>query len=128
MTELGMPIKDQVCSQEFAKRMKELGFKQNAYWSWYENAGTYTLMHHDKGFRSMEEKTFDAYGVAELGKMLPNNYVVSNASGDAWFCYKYDDKYNLSMTTISGCPHNWSEANARASVLICLAENNLITP
>ena len=46
-----MELEKQVCSLDLAKRLKELGAKQNAYWTWYTNAGTAELMHNPEGYR-----------------------------------------------------------------------------
>jgi len=121
-----MKLSDQVVSLELAKTLKELGVKQNAYWSWYENGDNADLLHNSEGYRSFENKTFDAYTVAELGELLING-------GQNFFPY-YCDQTNEKCFV-----HNWSdsypdyvlskkESDCRAKMLIYLIENKLLTP
>lgn len=110
--------------------MKELGFKQNAYWTWYTNAGKASLMHNPKGCRGFENKSFDAFSVAELGEMLPEDVEGAelrwfHVKGEWWVDYIGESKsIRKSMFT----PTDKNEANCRAKMLIYLAENGLINP
>ena len=125
-----MEIEEQVCSLESAKRMKELGFPQKAYWSWYTNADNAELIHNPNGYRGMEVKTFDAYTVAETGEMLPNfvsekDFIRFYKHYDKWVCYLEDrDGYRK----IGRGFVNNKEAEVRAKMLIYLAENSFINP
>lgn len=118
-----MNIEKQVCSLWYAKRLKELGITQNAYWSWYINAGKGNLMHNPEGYRSMEEKTFDAFSVAELGKILRGHELP----------FYNDGRYS----SIAAPKRGWrlkqkraesttlqTEADARADLLIYLIETS----
>lgn len=113
-----MKIENQLVEIELSKEMKELGFKQDGYWSWYTNGDSKHLLHNPEGYRPIEAKTFDAFTVAELGKKLMNQgplpvYYNDGINGPGW--------YNKDIFAKN-------EANARAKMLIYLAKNNLINP
>ena len=64
-----MKLENQVVSLKYAKRLKELGFKQDSYWYWYNGKGfekNPTLVHPSNPYR----KVASAFSVAELGEML----------------------------------------------------------
>ena len=73
-----MDIEDQVCSLELAKRLKELGVRQNSVWYWYD--GVLTIKTHGNNLlagtdfypiRSLGDgELVSAFTVAELGNML----------------------------------------------------------
>ena len=126
-----MELKEQVCSLELAKELKELGVKQDAYWSWYENGNSAELMHNPDGYRSMEGKTFDAFSVAELGEMLPEE--IEKDEQSYWltigvgFRHSWNVHYRKNGTSESWFNHEAeTEADARAKMLIYLLENKLI--
>ena len=124
-----MELKKQVCSLELAKRLKELGVKQESFWYYWELNGTphnnfrkYTILQHRKS-EDEDIPHISAFTVAELGEMLP---------------YTLEDRYDLEISKMQG--GDWligyrnnsqfmelNEANARAKMLIYLLENNLIT-
>jgi hypothetical protein len=78
-----MKLEQQVCSLDLAKRLKELGVKQESYFYW----ATYKLDKPDKSFKngiflthtlgrfanSLIIPVASAFTVAELGEMLPAN-------------------------------------------------------
>lgn len=71
-----MKLESQVCSLEYAKRLKELGVKQESlfYWSFYDGGFSeeepgITLT--DEANHGFEEDLLSAFTVAELGEMLP---------------------------------------------------------
>ena len=66
-----MKLGDQVVSLELAKRLKELGVKQESHFVWYTNGDNAHLLDCPDGQRPMEAKTYSAFTVAELGEMLP---------------------------------------------------------
>lgn len=127
-----MTLEKQVCNLDLAKRLKELGVKQEGHFSWYE-------VEHYQGeqesafdaFVKLVEPTLDklagmhdicsAFTVAELGEMLKEHvngieYGFSHGSTD-WHVYieKIDDEIFAN-----------TEADARAKMLIHLLENKLI--
>ncbi len=73
-------LEKQVCNLELAKRLKELGVKQESFWAWYETTDrddTPRLNRFDEHCtvcplpkQAWEEK-YAAFTVSELGEMLP---------------------------------------------------------
>lgn len=132
-----MELTKQVSSLDLAKRLKELGVKQDAMFTWI-----YDLTHEywrvaDRTWGAMHDDKWDwadAFTVAELGEMLSKfpkeDYRLyvgirccslysgwePNNSGGKKRTYLYRD--NEYKTT---------EADARTKMLIYLLENNLIT-
>ena len=112
-----MELSQQVVSLELAKRLKELGVKQESLFYYSQNGlvgGTYDVIISSSIICS-------AFTVAELGELLPYN------------CYTRKSKTN------KGCfeAHiiekggdevfiDENEANARAKMLIYLIENKLV--
>jgi len=128
-----MEIKNQVVSLELAKKMKELGFKQESlfWWNRQDMPGDDFViqvgMH--KIHESYGEPLCSAYTVAELGEMLPD--LLRDKFGE-----------NQLLTINKRSNKNWyvdyggflegiyfeadTEADARAKMLIYLKENKLI--
>lgn len=106
-----MKIKDQLCSLELAKQLKELGVKQSSYWCWKKMKSNKA---HDDYFLSswdIEDRDIHAYTVAELGEMLPE-WVTSEKNSEGRFFVRSEDAvYNTLENT---------EADARAKMLIHL--------
>jgi hypothetical protein len=129
-----MELEKQVVSLDLAKKLKELGVSQNAYWTWYTNGDNAHLMHNPEGYRGFENKSFDAFTVAELGEMLPQilkikgityQLFASVAMDKQWFVvYANEQDYEDNAPFPIKMTHN--EADARAKMLIYLLENNLI--
>jgi hypothetical protein len=126
-----MTIEQQVTSLELAKRLKELGVKQNGLFCWNESISGKTKPYIGNG-TAIRKNEISAFTVAELGEMLPME--IKNRNG------KYDGKY-FETTRIAF--KNWTvsytqgkklivqvlgktEADARAKMLIHLIENNLL--
>jgi len=125
-----MRLEQQVCSLELAKKLKDLGVKQESFWSWYdtidrddsprlnrsdENCSVCTLAK-----QNWEEK-ISAFTVAELGEMLP-----AAALGDFFRTFKmvtgtWEAAYGVEKTLNAS-----TEADARAKMLTYLIENNLL--
>ena len=136
-----MKLEKQVCSLELAKKLKELGVKQDSIFHWCWDVETpYILFQEElpkfanKDYANRKIMTYNeakyssAFTVAELGEMLPNplegkiiggyKFFGSEHVGSEWECgsdkmleHTFTDKF---------------EANARAKMLIYLKENNLI--
>lgn len=129
-----MKLKDQVVSLELAKKLKELGVKQESLYLWTLRTEPATLWSLDRYGEKWGNNIgegydkFSAFTVAELGEMLLDT-VQSNA---------YDEEeerlYYVCRLNVEG---DWSkyihitnaatEADARAKMLIYLIENNLVT-
>jgi len=120
-----MKLEKQVCSLELAKKLKELGVKQDShfYFKIGKASGAINLV-------PIEETTgdfahfefFSAYTVAELGEKL--------LYGERLFIpVVVVGKWSVPTNTaplIVGDVNLFSEADARALVLIYFLENNLI--
>jgi hypothetical protein len=150
-----MKLEDQVCSLELAKKLKELGVKQESYFYWVEWGTDKALRVFHGEIRTAEPITriASAYTVAELGEMLPkkleNHYKVKTMypfkkGGVVWLrCYfnersseagvSYNGYMNLKNKEYDSEQY-WhgeladTEADARAKMLIYLIENNLCQP
>lgn len=143
-------IQNHVTSLETAKRMKELGFNQESDF-WWQYGGKFST-----GFQSTliskEEKEaprfgsadsaysyYSAYHVGELGERLPINiydeeddcefFLLSGPHQEVklWFvAYAFTSKENSVIYIYYEDAEN--EAEARAKMLIYLAEQELIDP
>lgn len=134
-----MKLEDQVCSLELAKRLKELGVKQESLFKW---------IHDGNGFRvhSLMLEPYpanwivaDAFTVAELGEILPGFihgflYGLKCWKTDFQEC-SYSINYKHTNTEVD--PENgWliativekTEANSRAKMLIHLIEKGIVKP
>jgi hypothetical protein len=129
-----MKLENQVVSLELAKRLKELGVKQESLFWWVDYTDGYSepawnLNSNHVGYKAH----LSAYTVAELGEMLPGDI------GRDWWLdiWKSDDFWYVAYTEErEGGGHDFlsdflasspTEADARAKMLIYLIENNLIT-
>lgn len=116
-----MPLEKQVCSLELAKKLKELGYPQESLYIWVDNEGE-PKVYFDDGYRPAYTNLFycSAPTVAELGEMLStkenNNRIRDAFAINQWVC-DYETHRTLGNT----------EADARASMLVYLLENKLIT-
>ena len=141
-----MKVKDQVCSLKLAKRLKELGVKQQSTWYWvHHTAFTFeqtpklvegwNLIYKDK-MRPYRQMVFSTFTVAELGEMLPflieNNriiyYLPCKSNKNVEFTPIVGSKREIEWFWYAkeGSGYAKTEANARAKMLIYLLENNLI--
>ena len=135
-----MKLEKQICSLEHAKKLKELGAKQESEWIWAimnigagQSAYIYNTVG-DKGYHRDVE--YSAYTVAELGELLPfkiysnpipNPFELKiNKLENKWEVYylAYESR-ELNNTDLCPTINANTEANARASMLIYLLENNL---
>lgn len=127
-----MKIEDQVCSLELAKKLKELGVKQESLFWWQVDIDGHAELNFGKTLTNYGVKVeahYSAFTVAELGEMLPGNisglYFVTQKGlmGNSWY---------VEALTVVGHSEVWlaiakTEADARAKCLIYLIENKLIT-
>lgn len=109
-----MKLENQVVSLDLAKKLKELGVKQESLFNWYEMPGRFGSkwrIRLSRGF--LKHEYYAAFTVAELGEMLRphlNKDIWLSGVGQAMV----DAQYMI------------DEANARARMLIYLLENKLI--
>jgi hypothetical protein len=136
-----MELEKQVCSLELAKRLKELGVKQESIFTWvkwldFGDAGKFypsgdVLAYKDDAlFKSGKKGEFyAAFTVAELGEMLRVKCCVDGKfqmpqfylPECVWLHYLPDgDEDDVEIASPT-------EADARAKMLIYLLENKLIT-
>lgn len=137
-----MKLEDQVVSLELAKKLKELGVKQESVFYWIDECknGDWEIAFEDEwdtvsgewgdGSVLKDHPHFSAYTVAELGEILPLYLILPYTLGR-------DKQYNLKIEKYAngwnvsygrwGEPRNTdTEANARAKMVIYLKENKLI--
>lgn len=135
-----MTLEQQVCSLESAKRLKELGVKQESlfWWNVYASGGTYhPVIEVFKGFAGVDWAV-SAFTVAEVGEMLPADHSDYEQKKSIKLHYKkdggwyavYKELVNEPMKYPAELYHHdeWSdtEAEARAKMLIYLLENKLV--
>jgi hypothetical protein len=125
-----MKLEQQVCSLDLAKRLKELGVKQEGYFVWAKPAELSQPGYTDD-YHLIISSTYDyidsvsAFTVAELGEMLPafiGDWVLDQirmTTMEFGLVYRDNHKYlyNVSADT---------EADARAKMLIYLTESHII--
>lgn len=67
-----MKLEQQVVSLDLAKKLKELGVKQEGHFRWHDEGKHGAVVWEDDGMAvPLGVKTFSAFTVAELGEMLP---------------------------------------------------------
>ncbi len=128
-----MTLEQQVCSLELAKRLKELGVKQESLFYWSEQLRKVISREQflsyepydfeklqDDSFREAVDRTYSAFTVAELGEMLGSRI-------NSITYYSNLKKYCWEKETKPVYVNSDTEADARAKMLIYLLENKLIT-
>lgn len=144
-----MTLEKQVVSFELAKRLKELGVRQDGLFYWIADilvfktgTGFYNIMGAGMNLHPLADYAIRAFTVAELGEMLPYRSKEMGTVNDAqilfrkmpnfvsrswrWICaYRDEDAERLS-DGIKVCFEAPTEADARAKMLIHLLENNLL--
>ena len=130
-----MKLEDQVCSLELAKKLKELGIKQNSLFYWcnvknweYKSVLRYCPENIDREL-ALSGFAISAFTVAELGEMLPQNHAdwmigYSKENGNQWHLWLHSSCAYLEDKTIAIKDVN--ESNARAKMLIHLIEQGLM--
>ena len=123
-----MKLEHQVCSLELARKLKDLGVKQESYFYWQSDAEEYWKVKDGKkklpkrwvgigkGDGTLED--FSAFTLAEL--VLPIGYYSMQVSQEKFTCY--DDTggfYDVDSDT---------EADARAKMRIHLIEKGIVKP
>jgi len=110
-----MTLENQVCSLDLAKRLKELGVKQESLFWWNQFAQD------DLSYNLQAEKSdlcISAFTCAELGEMLPVEYWEKQGRTIVGtYGFWFGDEEAVYADT---------EADARGKMLIYLLENRLI--
>ena len=129
-----MKIESQCCSLELAQKLKELGVKQDAHFSYFLNGGEYsgaivdTAMYSETDEEYKKDKLISAFTSADLGEMLPWGVMVDGKMEALTFYKDSADQWNfLPRHGAWYKSFNEIEADARALMLIYLIENKLIT-
>lgn len=132
-----MEFEKQVCSLELAKKLKDLGVKQESlFWYWEDADGISKgsrLEDHEPHNPKRGWNTYSAFTVAELGEMLPRtvgSYILICAfNPDSSECaISYFMASNSTHHPEIKSQYGDTEADTRAKMLIYLLENNLVTP
>jgi hypothetical protein len=118
-----MKLQSQVCTLEQAKKLNELGVKQDSLFFWIDRKDKSRVV-----FLGMIEDieklaTYSAFTVAELGVMLPCYYVVYYTGAYGYCVCRKMEEGELQRPLLRGN----TEAEARAAMLIYLLENDLTT-
>ena len=145
-----MTLEKQVCSLELAKRLKELGVKQNGLFEWCEieegNDERIPKIPTPHLYYTSEEQasdhayvvgdkvigTYSAFTVAELGELIPSGYCYSfqanefasvNTEKQPWGCEEPPRSVDEEAEVIFFAD---TEADARAKMVCYLIENGLM--
>lgn len=131
-----MRIEDQVVSLELAKKMKELGFRQESLFYWNRLNGIRDDSIIDVSLNKIRGDYGDviasAYTVAELGTMLPHFFTGEDGKNAILKIYKGSKTWGIYYSGLEDhiikveMVVALTEADARAKTLIYLKENNLI--
>ena len=114
-----MKLEKQVVSLELSKKLKELGVKQKSCFDWVlPSIGDSWKVWEVSTYKRSDRKFLSAYTVAELGEMLPQMWIDT-------FKHSLEWQVGIKQFKHVACDE-YSEANARAKMLIYLIENNLI--
>jgi hypothetical protein len=134
-----MNLESQVCSLELAKRLKELGVKQESYFYWLNNCLDDWIIFHAENdncnqhsgpgditflnIKKRENKAYSAFTVTELGELLPDWFdsCKRNGSKNDWHCRVFEKDTDKNHHAFAE-----TEVEARAKMLIYLLENKLI--
>lgn len=123
--EKNMTLESQVCSLELAKRLRELGVKQNGYFTWGERKGK-PFIGDEVPYFSCDIPIASAFTVAELGEILPESFIYGGAE---MLVILFKDRAEYLRKETNKLVHEVRaeiEADARALLLIYLLENQLI--
>jgi hypothetical protein len=131
-----MIIEKQVCGLELAKRLKELGVKQESFFYWKTDGGNpYLVAWNSRYMTSKGEIQGAAFTVAELGEILPVtvhgdfDHLICDKAIKHWSVYYSRDRSGIPRATNGGLylQTEETEADARAKMLIYLVKKGLLT-
>ncbi len=118
---MSLKFEQGVCNKDLAKRIKELGVKQDSLWAWERfNTGEDDLSLQMGSKNQSENEYYSAFTVAELGELLEHytSYIhfMPNWKYHSW-------KVQLENKEIA---RTYTEADARAKMLIYLLEEGYV--
>lgn len=122
-----MDIESQVVSLPLAIKLKELGVRQESVWLWCQWEGKKWIALSER-LENIPEKfpgNVAAFTVAELGEMLPDGSSTMRVDG-SWGCELVGR--NLQACNVYRPNEKWSEADARAKMLVYLIEHGIVRP
>ena len=115
-----MELSAQVCSLELAKKLKELGVKQDSLWHWCDTENGFKVIIRNEAPGYYEFAS--AFTVAELGEIIPPKYLPSRPDlGMQW-------PVNIILSGARWTAMEKTEANARATTLVYLIEKWIVKP
>jgi hypothetical protein len=96
-----IPLEKQVCSLDLAKRLKELGVKQESLFYWCKENKENPRFFIAEGYQEEDLRICSAFTVAELGEMLPYNLddrllKLAKCIDGSWFVY-YEAIINMGL-------------------------------
>lgn len=122
-----MNIKDQVCSLELAKQIKELGVKQESYLTHIKHPFLGWVIYDVKSANTssfFESERYSAFSVPELGEILitanTETKLITYRSELGYYGVEIKERY------LSYADTGDTEADARARLLIVLIEHKII--
>ncbi len=136
-----MKLENQVCSLELAKKIKQLGVKQDSLWWWMkyqrmpDSSIFWTIQREEikdtNEYSFIKRDNISAFTVAELGEMLPFGVDSGKTDYDlgkekSFFCAWREDAYHEEKP--DKIIFADTEANARAKMLIWLIEQGKVEP
>jgi hypothetical protein len=115
-----MHLEQQVVSLTLAQRLKALGVKQESLWYWVKawGRGSTTWSLHVYDAHDKTHEYVSAFTVAELGHLLPPGTISYFDQYNDWQCKTPKHEKHIKR--------EWSEADARAKMLISLVEHKRI--
>lgn len=130
-----MKLEQQVVSLSLAKKLKELGVKQESAFAWTAKAAlpdtSWALWGTGKSVEEWEgDWRVAAFTVAELGEMLPSEIQVEEVEYYLRVSHGLRDYWEISYCNSRECympMADETEAEARGLMLIYLIENKLIS-
>ena len=127
-----MKLESQVVSLEHARKLKELGVRQESAFYWIGSDLLSSPEAHDTLGRltwPKKEAWISAFTVAELGEMLPDTVVLSNGKTHVLVTGKTVGLWEVGYRNGSAPLffRHTSEADARAKCLVYLIENKIIS-
>ena len=125
-----MKLQDQVCSLDLAKRLKELGVKQESlfYWQFWSERPDDVMVRYVKDMSSHREvQSVAAFTVAELGEMLPIFRESWPDKPREWWCENQPLSRDAEDNKKRHSEEAHTEADARAKMLVYLIENTIVT-
>ena len=112
-----LPLEKQICLLESAKRLKELNCPQESLFYWNQDWNKFSISDICLLYSDGCSESYSAYTTSELGELLPKPYKTEKHANGKWYCNDGSEVFFNNIET---------EAEARAKMLIYLAENGLI--